>query len=121
MLHTDTAGQLAALRTHYGALATPSTPAVDIDPEVAQHHAHVRSTYQDILAEPRVDNAETAAKPKNTPITKKEVATALQKLKKYKAAGHGRVPAELLKLGGAAMLGMLTQLFNLVWDSELVP
>jgi endonuclease/exonuclease/phosphatase family metal-dependent hydrolase len=120
-LQTDTPGQLEALRAHYEALATPTMPAADIHPDVALHHEHIKQTYQNILAQPPVDDADTAAKPINAAISKEEVAKAIQKLKNYKAAGHDRVPAELLKRGGSSMLNMLTDLFNMVWDNELVP
>ena len=54
-------------------------------------------------------------------ITDQEVRKAIGKLKNNKAAGLDEITAELLKHGKDVMVEELTQLFNLIWNSEEVP
>ena len=53
--------------------------------------------------------------------TEEEVAAAVRTLKNGKAPGGDEITAELLKLGGAAVVQSLTHLAALVWESETVP
>ena len=53
--------------------------------------------------------------------TEEEVAAAVRTLKNGKAPGGDEITAELLKLGGAAVVQSLTHLATLVWESETVP
>mgnify|MGYP003416956578 CR=1 FL=1 len=54
-------------------------------------------------------------------ITSQEVRKAIGKMKNNKAAGLDEITAELLKHGKDVMVEELTQLFNLIWNSEEVP
>jgi endonuclease/exonuclease/phosphatase family metal-dependent hydrolase len=119
---TDDASMAETLGRHYSAINTPkpfTSPFPDV-PEVQakfdNHHAEIAAAVADMRAFPSLDHAEQDA-----PFTNDEVDKALSKLKRFKAAGPDRVPAELLKSGGAAALQVLTDLFNAVWQRECMP
>jgi hypothetical protein len=115
----DTASKVDALRCHYQALATP-VPASDapdaLPPHALAHHAEVERTVRNIL-----DNPEAGDPRQDGAFTEEEVTRAVDKLKRYKAAGQDNIPPELLKSGGPALCVFLTHLFNIIWKAECVP
>ena len=57
----------------------------------------------------------------DAPISAEDFESALNKLKRYTAAGDDNMPPELLKSGGTPVKSMLLDLFNIIWRSEKVP
>ena len=53
--------------------------------------------------------------------TEQEVLDALKKLKNRKAPGCCRIPAELLKYGGHAVVAWLTRIIRVVWERGKAP
>ena len=54
-------------------------------------------------------------------IEKGDIAKFLRNLKNSKTGGSDRIVGELLKYGGSGMVGLLEQLFSVVWQVEIVP
>jgi hypothetical protein len=53
--------------------------------------------------------------------SRREVETAIAKLKKYKSPGSDQIPAELIQAGGEILLSAVHKLNNSVWNKEELP
>jgi hypothetical protein len=119
-LHVETHAKLSVLREHYANIATPTRPPLapegSVEEEVQAHHARVEADVAGWRARPFPDDPVIDA---TMPL--EEVTDAISRLKRYKSPGADGIPNELLREGGAPMAAMLTQLFALVWRSEVVP
>ena len=113
---TEDDAVLEAMRTHYQRIATPAPDATDTAPAIIAHRQRITSAVADIIANPQ-----EGPKTQDGPITAEEIESALNKLKRYKAAGDDDMPAELFKSGGIAVSRMLHAFFNIIWRSEHVP
>ena len=113
-LHTDCASKAKAMQAHYKAIATPPAPQLHTDPDTAEHHATIEREFQNLAS----NMPDDPAKPHNAAFTTAEVKKAIKKLKRYKAAGHDNCPAELIKMGGPAILRMATEELIVVFSSS---
>ena len=55
------------------------------------------------------------------PILRREVAAAVQSLKKGKSAGVDNIPAELVEAGGEDVITALTTICNKIWQTAEWP
>jgi Reverse transcriptase (RNA-dependent DNA polymerase) len=118
-LVTSEAAKLTALQTHYQHITTPAAfqhENAQVMHLAHEHFARVETAVQDIIAVPVEGPPQ-----QDGPITSAEVESAISKLQRYKSAGDDNIPAELLKCGGATIEVALTELFNVIWSSELAP
>ena len=54
-------------------------------------------------------------------IESEEIAVCVQKLKNNNTGGSDRLVGELLKCGASGMIGLLQQLFAVVWREKFFP
>ena len=70
---------------------------------------------------PYDSNTYTVNEEINGPITEKEVTNAIRHLKNNKAAGVDNIRNEHIKQTSAAMTSIYTKLFNVVFDTAIIP
>jgi hypothetical protein len=61
------------------------------------------------------------AEPYGRPSKVVEIEMAISKLKKGKASGHDKIPAELMKERGKNLKKVIYELMLKIWEEEIIP
>lgn len=72
---------------------------------------------KDILHEVSIMNLHKTTESK----LKEDVEQAIKEMKRHKAPEIDAIPAELLKAGGETLISLLHNLFNKIYNAEIIP
>lgn len=89
---------------------------IDIECQLARWNEYIKELFDDNRSE--LENIDTTSGPS---ITKEEVQYALKNAKNGKAVGPDEIHVETLKLLGIAGIELITKMFNLIYESGIIP